>query len=82
MINHTEHGMHCACWHWMGSLLWLAALLSLILAWITGPEANFSGLDQGELFVNAMVLGILAIPLKLKGHAGGCECNMCKPSRR
>jgi len=79
-MSHDKHGWNCACWHWVGGLFWLAALVALVCAWVsTSKGVPVWGLDQNQWYGNALILGVLAIPLKLKGHGMGCgTCGECK----
>jgi len=70
-MNGHKHSWSCSCWHWVGGLFWLAALAALICAWIAAAYGSAYGLDAGHWYSDAIVLGILAIPLKLKGT---CNC--------
>ena len=67
----------------LGALLWIAAFLSLVFAWYArdGVFLGYSGLGW---YWNALVLGILALPLKMRGGwckrhgdvCGGGDCGM------
>lgn len=71
--------MNCSCWHLVGGLFWAAAFLCLIFAWVgTSKGGAFSGVEVNTWYLNALVLGVLAVPLKLKGHGEGCACGVCK----
>ncbi len=60
----------CCSKHAIGKALWVLAAISLILAWVSGSDIIF-GADALTWYINAIVLGILAIPLKI-GRCGSC----------
>ena len=62
---------HFKCLLWKG--LWGLGALSLIGAWIAGPNGNLTGLDGVQLLWNALIFGVLAIPIKLDCHS----CDVC-----
>lgn len=76
MKDHTC-GMHCSCWYFLGALLWIASIFSLVCAWIAGEGGATLGIASGTWYANALIFGVLAIPLKLKKHAAGCDCATC-----
>ena len=54
----------------VGKILWILAALAFIFAWVTILRgAPLGPLDPLFLLWNALVLGVLAIPLKLGGGA-------------
>ncbi len=55
----------CACRKILGALLWLAGFVSLVFAWVAVNKDTFLGYDPIFWMFNAMIFGILAIPLKL-----------------
>ncbi len=63
---------HLKCWLWRA--LWALAGVSFILAWVgvlmRPPIGQF---DPLFLFWNALILGILATPIKLDCHS----CDVC-----
>jgi len=75
MKYHTKCDWNCSCWHVLGVLLWTAAVISLVYAWVATKNGAILELEANFWFGNALILGILAIPLKLKG--GSCECDGC-----
>ncbi len=81
MIDH-QCGLHCSCWYLIGALFWFAALVSLIFAWVATAQGTVWGLDASHWYGDALVLGVLAIPLKLKRHAASCNCGMCEEPRK
>ena len=74
-----EHSSQCSYWRGIGVFLWFASLITLIFAWIATANETFWGLESSHWYADALVLGILAIPLKLKhGHGRDCECKECR----
>lgn len=69
---------HFKCWLWKG--LWGLAALSLIYTWWVATYRSDPVLGFGALygFWNALVLGVLAIPIKLDCHT----CSVCKIGMR
>lgn len=58
------------CWLWKG--LWGLAALSFILAWVSVlMRAPIGQFDPLFLFWNSLILGILAVPVKL-------DCQNCE----
>ncbi|MEK7612086.1 MAG: hypothetical protein AAB407_01970 [Patescibacteria group bacterium] len=68
-VKHPPCGWSCGCWNAFGMVLWVAAFVSLVFAWLSGNGEMIFGFDEGEWFGNALILGILAIPLQLKATA-------------
>ena len=61
----------CLCW----KTLWGLGFLSLILAWITNyNQSAIIGYGALAWFWNALVLGVLAISIKLDCHS----CDTCQ----
>lgn len=65
------------CWLWKG--MWALAALSFILAWVSVlMRAPIGQFDPLFLLWNALVLGVLATPIKLDCH--NCEtCSVVPP---
>ncbi len=74
--------MHCSCWYILGVLLWFAALVSLVFAWVATSNGMIFGFEASTWYAHALILGVLAIPLKLKRHAMDCNCGMCEEPRK
>ena len=62
---------HIKCWLW--KVLWALCAISLVLAWMSGINGMMFNLPAGIWFWTALVLGVLAIPIKLDCHS----CNTC-----
>lgn len=60
------------CWLWKG--LWGLSALALIAAWVATKTGLVWGLGAEHWFWDALVLGILAIPIKLDCQA----CQVCR----
>lgn len=80
-MKHDKMHWRCCGRPFFGNLIWLLALLALIFAWVA-KDSVFLGYSGLGWYWNALVLGILAIPLKLKGgwcknHGEGCGGGMC-----
>ena len=73
MINHSKCGWACACWYVLGIILWIAALVSLVYAWVATLQGSLLGQHASFWFGTAMVLAVLAVPLRLQGSDCGCE---------
>lgn len=66
---------HIKCWLWKG--LWGLAALCFILAWVSViRQAPIGQFDPLFLLWNGLILGILAIPIKLDCH-DCCGCGGC-----
>lgn len=78
MLSHGSHGWSCGCWHYLGVLLWLLAVAAFVFAWIANVKGAMLGFDASKWYADALILGVLAIPLKMKGHGTGCACGTCK----
>lgn len=78
MKDDHKCGMHCSCWYFLGALLWLAAIFTLVCAWIAGESGQTFGVSASTWYANALIFGVLAIPLKLKRHAADCGCQTCQ----
>ena len=64
---------HLKCLFW--KVLWALSALSVILAWYTNfTQSAIINLGALAWFWNALVLGVLAIPIKLDCH----NCNVCQ----
>jgi len=64
---------HLKCLLWKG--LWLISLVSLVVAWYgVGGNKVVLGLNSLGWFWNAVIFGILAVPVKLDCRA----CGVCK----
>lgn len=80
-MKHDKMHWRC-CWKPMlGILFWLGAFVSLVCAWYA-RDAVFWGYSGLGWYWNALVLGILAIPLKMKhgwckNHGDACGGGMC-----
>ena len=65
---------HMKCWLW--KTLWVLAAIAFILAWVSVlRRATILNMDPLFLLWNALVLGVLSIPVKLDCHS----CNTCNP---
>ncbi|HWO07432.1 MAG TPA: hypothetical protein VNM40_02515 [Candidatus Paceibacterota bacterium] len=66
------------CWLWKA--LWGLAVLCFVLAWVSVlRQAPIGQFDPLFLFWNALILGILAVPIKLDCQT--CEtCTVSRPS--
>lgn len=66
------------CWLW--KVMWALAVLSFILAWVSVlMRAPIGQFDPLFLLWNALVLGVLATPIKL--DCQHCEtCSVSRPS--
>jgi hypothetical protein len=63
---------HMKCWLWKG--MWGFAAISFVLAWVSVIiKAPIWQFDPLFLFWNALVLGVLATPIKLDCS----QCNTC-----
>lgn len=64
---------HYKCWIWKA--LWILSLASFVVALVGayGRQAVF-GLEPLAWFWNALVLGVLAVPVKLDCH----NCGVCQ----
>ena len=64
------------CWLW--KVLWALSALALIVAWV-GVMRRTAVLNVDPLFLlwNALILGVLAIPIKLDCHS----CDVCGVSK-
>jgi hypothetical protein len=84
MKNHAKCGWGCECWYVFGLLLWVAAIIALVYAWVATVRGSILG-EQAEFwFWNALILGVLAVPLRARsgngtcGSCGGSGCEVCK----
>ena len=74
------HGAHKR-YHWLGAALWLLSLLAFVFAWIASfrTAGTFLGLPVAHLYWDALILGVLALGVKVKNvtcyecQAGGSE---------
>jgi len=67
------------CWLWKG--MWALAAFAFVLAWISViRQAPIGQFDPLFLFWNALILGILAIPVKLDCHDSCTGCSVKSPS--
>lgn len=58
------------CWLW--KVLWVLAAVAFVLAWVSViRQAPIGQFDPLFLFWNALILGVLATPIKLDCHS--CE---------
>lgn len=61
------------CWLW--KILWGLAAVSFVLAWVSViQQAPIGQFDPLFLFWNALILGVLATPIKLDCH----NCDTCR----
>ena len=68
---------HLKCWLW--KLLWILSAAALIVAWVgIRGDKVLLGLNSLGWFWNALILGVLAIPIKLDCHT----CAVCKIGAR
>jgi hypothetical protein len=64
MLNH-----HMKCWIW--KKLWALSALAMIVGWVAAIQNSpILGLQGIYWFMTALVLGVLAIPIKL-------DCTQC-----
>lgn len=82
-MKHDKIHWRC-CWlPLLGLFLWFAAAVSLVLAWVAvSRKAPVLGYADIGWYLNAIVLSLLAIPLKLKRgwckmHGGSCGSGDC-----
>ncbi len=67
----------CCVWPMLSRLIWLAALVSLVFAWMAKTD-TYMGWGAQWWFWNALVLAVLAVPGSGK-HMGACRHGMdCK----
>ncbi|MEK7554364.1 MAG: hypothetical protein AAB518_00025 [Patescibacteria group bacterium] len=78
MKTSHEHGWSCSCWRLFGAILWVAGAVALVLAWVSVSKGMVLGMDTSRWYANALILAVLAIPMKLKGRGMECECGTCK----
>lgn len=81
MVHNHSCGWACTCWYVLGVIIWIAALIALVYAWVATIHGAVLGQRSNFWFASAMTLGVLAIPLKLrKGNCGceSCERGVCK----
>lgn len=81
MMKHDKMHWRCCWMPIIGGGFWVLAVLSLIFAWVA-KDTVFLGYSGLGWYWNALVLGVLAIPLKLKSgwcrkHGDGCGGGMC-----
>jgi hypothetical protein len=68
----------CTCYSF-GAFLWGAAFLSLIFSWIANRNGVLFTLEASDWYANALIFGVLAIPLKMKGgHCSHCRAAAIK----
>ena len=68
----------CSCYSF-GALLWSAAFLAFIFAWIAHRQGDLFSLQASDWYANALILGVLAMPLKMKsGSCGVCRSQIRK----
>ena len=67
---------HFKCRLWKA--LWGLSALSLILAWVAARSGSVWGYGMEHWFWDALILGVLAIPIKLDCHS----CSVCMPEGR
>jgi|GEM_PF-1503114 len=77
MMSGKKHLIKC----WLWKVMWALAALSFILAWVSVlMRAPIGQFDPLFLLWNALVLGVLAVPVKLDCH--DCTtCNVSHPDR-
>ncbi len=67
----------------LGTILWSGSAVALVLAWIASarPTGAAIGLPVAHLYWDALVLGVLALGLKVGKHCGGHggDCDVCLP---
>ena len=63
---------HLKCLLW--KTLWGLSVIALISAWVATRNGQVWGLNAEHLFWDALVLGVLAIPIKLDCHS----CSVCR----
>ena len=80
-MMHDMWHTKCHCRKIVGSLLWILAFFSFLFMWASVKSGEFWGYDPSFWWMNAIALGILAIPLnghKRMGMCGGMGCmNAC-----
>ncbi|HEY4478930.1 MAG TPA: hypothetical protein VI981_01050 [Candidatus Paceibacterota bacterium] len=62
---------HLKCTLW--KLLWTLGVLSLIAAWVSSQSDPVLEFEWSFWFWNALVFGVLAVPIKLDCHS----CDVC-----
>jgi len=74
---------NCDKGHWaccvkpmLGAILWVGAFLALVAAWLTRTSGTglFFGVDEIHWYLDAIVLGVLALGCKF--HCGNA-CGIC-----
>ncbi len=78
MSSHDTHGWSCGCWYYLGAFLWVLAAAALVCAWVATAKGAAFGFGPDLWYGNALILGVLAIPLKMRGRGMGCEGGSCK----
>ena len=74
--HHEKTHITCCVKPILGGLFWMAAFLALLAAWLArvSPDRLIWGIDEGHWYLDALVLGILALGCKI--HSLGA-CNVC-----
>ncbi|OGY62876.1 MAG: hypothetical protein A2745_01930 [Candidatus Harrisonbacteria bacterium RIFCSPHIGHO2_01_FULL_44_13] len=82
MVHYKWH-LKCCCRNLLGLLLWAASALALVAAWVASTRQTgvFLGLPVAHLFWDSLILGVLALGLKVGKHCGGHggSCDVCAP---
>jgi hypothetical protein len=86
--NNQVEGKKSCNIHWsccffplLGSIAWIAGLLSVVYAWISISNGQpFWGLGAAEWFWSALTLGVLAMSASRK-KMGSCRCGGCGSSK-
>ncbi|MDP3778937.1 MAG: hypothetical protein Q8R30_02740 [bacterium] len=73
---------HFKCTFW--KILWGLGALCVLFAWYTNfTQATIANMGALAWFWNALVLGVLAIPIKLDCHnCGVCGAGACEPGMK
>ena len=78
-MMHSKWHLAC-CWKpVVGTVLWTAGMLSLVMAWVAVYNRGLVlGLEPLAWYWNALVLGVLAVGCS--GHSG--HCGTCMPEEK
>lgn len=71
-MKHDKMHWRCCWMPMLGIILWVLSAVSVILAWVAiWKQALVLGYEPIAWYWNALVLGVLAIPMK--SHGGWCK---------
>ena len=77
---------NCCLMPLLGKLFWIAGIAALVAAWISGNNGSVWGFGADQWYMNALVMGVLAITGSRKRmgscraggtcgpHGAGCSC--------